>query len=61
MLVSRGVAGLAHLGGCSDDEYRVYVRRREEHMNREGKHQQKVEPGAGGGTRQAAAEILIHR
>ena len=32
MVVSRGVAGLAYLGGCSDDEYRVNVRRREEHM-----------------------------
>ena len=32
MVVSRGVAGLAYLGGCGDDEYRVFVRRREEHM-----------------------------
>ena len=40
VLASRGVAGLAYMGGCRDEEYRVYVRRREEHMK--GQHQVEV-------------------
>ena len=37
VLVSRGIAGVAYLGGCSDEEYRVYVRRGEELLK--GQHQ----------------------
>ena len=36
---SRGVAGIAYLGGC-EEEYRVYVRRGEDHLK--GQHQLEV-------------------
>ena len=59
VLVRRGVAGVAYLGGCSDEEYRAYVRRGEERLK--GQHQVDSIARITGRTRHPVLQALQQR